>query len=348
MPLSSIRDADVVAVLADAPIVERAPIIDLWIREARRRGARVLYELDDEAVRAAKNAILVWCGPGGHGGATVAAHAQRLCASGAFYIPETANGRGVCDAWACAADTEPSNPDPVGLLIVSGDEAAANPVVRALAEKAERVLVISMFHGLAAGWADLVLPGTSYLERDGTYVNLEGRVQRLRRTVIPPAPDELAWISKLAERFGVEVSPYPSLVFEEVSAIAFGGIPYGEIGERAPLPPAADTDAPIDLPADSVQTSSGGLTLVRYRPLFSGPAVERVPELDFQRPRPEAELSEEDARRLGIRNGEEVTVRSNGTSIRLRARPTSELRPGIVRVPEDYAGELQPQVEVSK
>ena len=53
MPLSSIRDADVVAVLGDAPIVERAPIVDLWIREARRRGARVLYELDEEAVRGA-------------------------------------------------------------------------------------------------------------------------------------------------------------------------------------------------------------------------------------------------------------------------------------------------------
>jgi NADH-quinone oxidoreductase subunit G len=348
LPLSSIRDADVVAVLGDAPIVERAPIVDLWIREARRRGARVLYELDDEAVRGAKNAILVWCGPGGHGGATVAAHAQRLGASGAFYIPETTNGRGVCDAWACAADAEPSNPDPVGLLIVSGDEAAANPGVRALAEKAERVLVVSMFHGLAAGWADLVLPGTSYLERDGTYVNLEGRVQRLRRTVIPPAPDELAWISKLAERFGVEISPYPSIVFEEVSAIAFGGIPYGEIGERAPLPPAADADDPIEAPTDPPKASSGGLTLVRYRPLFSGPAVERVPELDFQRPLPEAELSEEDARTLGIRNGDEVTVRSNGTSVQLRARLTRELRPGIVRVPEDYAGELQPQVEVSK
>ena len=38
-----------------------------------------------------------------------------------------------------------------------------------------------MFQSLAAGWADLVLPGTSYLERDGTYVNLEGRLQRLRR-----------------------------------------------------------------------------------------------------------------------------------------------------------------------
>ncbi len=300
VPLSAIRDADVVAVLGDAPVVEHAPVVELW----------------------------------------------SLGASGAFYIPNTANGRGVCDAWSCSDDAESPSPDPVGLLIVSGDEAAANPDVRALAEKAERVIVISMFQGLAAGWADLVLPGTSYLERDGTYVNLEGRVQRLRRTVIPPVPDELAWISKLAERFDVELSPYPSLVFEEVSGIAFGGIPFGEIGERAPLPAATGTTAPIEVPPEP--TRNGGLHLVRYRPLFSGPAVDRVRELAFQRPHPEAELSEQDARTRGIRNGEEITIRSNGTSVRLRARLSRELRPGVVRVAEDFAGDLQPTVEISK
>jgi len=347
VPLSAIRDADVVAVLGDAPVVEHAPIVELWIKEARRRGARVLYELDEEAVRRADRSILIWCGPGGHGGATVASLAQRLGANGAFYIPDTANGRGVCDAWSCSDDAESASPDPIGLLIVSGDEAAANPDVRALAEKAERVIVMSMFQGLAAGWADLVLPGTSYLERDGSYVNLEGRIQRLRRTVIPPVPDELAWISKLAERFDVELSAYPSLVFEEVSAIAFGGIPFGEIGERAPLPEPTGTSAAIEVPAEPTPDEPG-LRLVRYRPLFSGPAVDRVPQLEFQRPQPEAELSEQDARSRGIRNGEEITVRSNGTSVTLRARLSRELRPGVVRVPEAFAGDLQPSVEISK
>jgi predicted molibdopterin-dependent oxidoreductase YjgC len=218
--------------------------------------------------------------------------------------------------------------------------------VRGLAEQAERVLVISMFHGLAAGWADLVLPGTSYLERDGTYVNLEGRIQRLRRAVIPPAPDELAWISKLAERFGVEVSPYPSEVFREVSAIAFGGIPFGEVGERAMLPPATES-APA--PEPPVEPSRGkGLRLVRYRALFSGPAVERVPALQFQRPQPEVELSPQDARRRKIANGDEVTVSSNGTSLTLRARLSNELRAGVVRIAEEHAGELQPRVQVTK
>jgi NADH-quinone oxidoreductase subunit G len=346
LPLSALADADVIAVLGDAPVVERAPIVELWLKQAKRNGARVLYELDESAVRSAQNAILVWSGPGGHGGATIAALAQRLGAAGAFYLPETANARGVCDAWAAAADTEATNPDPIGLLIVSGDEAAANPAVRAMAEQAERVLVLSMFHGLAAGWADLVLPGTSYLERDGTYVNLEGRLQRLRRAVIPPAPDELAWISRLAERFGVEVSPYPSAVFEEVSAIAFGDIPFGEVGERAALPRTHGAPAPAEITPEP--TRPEGLYLVRYRALFSGPAVERAPELHFQRPAAEVELSEQDARARDIRSGDEVTVRSNGTSVRLRARLNSELRAGVVRIAEPHAGDLQPTVELSK
>ncbi|MGB8004950.1 MAG: molybdopterin dinucleotide binding domain-containing protein, partial [Gaiellaceae bacterium] len=95
-------------------------------------------------------------------------------------------------------------------------------------------------------------------------------------------------------------------------------------------------------------SDASGLRLVRYRPLFSGPAVERAPELQFQRAAAEAELSESDARARGIRGGDEITLRSNGTSVTLRARLSRELRAGVVRVPEEFAGELQPNVEVSK
>jgi NADH-quinone oxidoreductase subunit G len=343
LPLSAIGSARTIAVLGDAPVVERAPIVDLWIKYAQRNGAHVVTSIDDVE---GEGAILIWCGPGGDGGAQVAALAQRVGAQGAFYLPETANARGVCDAWAAAADAEASNPDPIGLLIVSGDEAAANPAVRAMAEQAERVLVISMFHALAAGWADLVLPGTSYLERDGTYINLEGRVQRLRRAVIPPAPDELAWISRLAERFGLDVSPYPSAVFEEVSAIAFGGIPFGQVGEQAELPPATPGTERGLTPKGS-DPSRSGMRLIRYRPLFSGPAVERTPELQFQRPLPEVEISQHDATDKRIRSGDEVTVRSNGTSVTLRARISEDVRAGVVRIADEHAGDLQPSVELS-
>jgi NADH-quinone oxidoreductase subunit G len=351
VPLSAIAEADVVAVLGDAPVVERAPIVELWLKLARRNGARVLYQLDEDEMRSAKRAILIWSGPLGQGGERVAALARRVGARGAFFLPETANGRGVCDAWAAAADAEATRPDPIGLLLVSGDEAADNLDVRAMAEQAERVIAISMFHGLAAGWADLALPGTSYLERDGTYINLEGRIQRLRRAVIPPAPDELAWIARLAERFDVDISPYPSAVFAEVSGIAFGGIPFGEVGEFASLPSGAksattttETEPLHQLPA----AEGGALRLIRYRPLFSGPAVERVTELDFQRAAPEVQLTEADAHARGIRNGDLVNVSANGTTVSLRARLTRELRNGVVRIAEEHAGDLQPSVEVGK
>ena len=75
-----------------------------------------------------------------------------------------------------AADADETNPEPIELLVVSGDEAAGNADVRALAEQANHVIVLTMFHELAAGWADLILPSTGSLERDGTSMNLEGRV----------------------------------------------------------------------------------------------------------------------------------------------------------------------------
>src|SRR5918911_1384865 len=182
-------------VLGDEPVVERAPIVDLWIRKARRGGAEVVTigaagdvqvapGTTAQAARdlragelgarlhASERAILIWSGGGAGGGSHLAALARELRfadkpGSGAFFLPETANGRGVAEAWAAASDEEGADPEPLGLLIVSGDEAAANPNVRALAERAERVIAITMFHSLAVGWADLVLPGTSYLEREG-------------------------------------------------------------------------------------------------------------------------------------------------------------------------------------
>jgi NADH-quinone oxidoreductase subunit G len=344
-PLSSIADAKVVGVLGDVPLEESAPILDLWVRKARRNGARIASSEDD--LKGAD--VLVWSGPGGRGGLRVAQLAEQLGVSAAFYVPATPNGRGIADAWSAASDDDPGGEDSIGVLIVSGDEAAGNPNVRGLAERAEHVIVSSMFHGLAAGWADLVLPGTSYLERDGTYVNLEGRLQRLRRTATPPCPDELEWIAQLAARFGVELAPYASSVFEEVSERCYGGLRFGEVGERAALrtydAAATHTDAPA-LPEP--KPAEGGLHLVCYKPLFSGPAVERVSELQFQRPRAEVELSPADAEQHGVKTGDDVTLTGGDASVTLRARVNRKLRAGIARVPSEFAGEVRGQIELAK
>ena len=192
-PLSELATSGAVAD-GDVPLDELAPIAELWAKEARRQGT--------------------------NGGEP------------AIRVPRTANGIGVNHAVARAGATASNSLllTPPTLLIVSGDDAAADPAVRELAESAQTVIAVTMFQGLAVGWADLVLPGTSYLERDGSLTNMEGRVQRVRRAVIPPGPDELAWLSKLAERFDVALSPYASLVHEELF-----GTPFEDLGATAPL-----------------------------------------------------------------------------------------------------------------
>jgi len=337
-PLSAIRDAKTVVVVSDVPVVERAPIVDLWIKAARRAGATVVYELPNGPT---EGAVLVT-----DDAERAAVYAGRINATAVYYLPLTPNGRGVTDAWSTAGDGEPDDAKP-RVLIVSGDEAATDPNVRALAADAEFVIGIGMFEESFRGIADLVLPGTSYLERDGTTINLEGRLQRQRRAVLAPVPDALAWISKLAERFGVELSPHASIVFDEISEQCFGAITFGEIGEQAELPPRPERPATGQFSAPVPPQAGPGLRLVAYRPLFSGAAVERTNELAFQAPDAEVQISAADAKARGIRNGTTVTVSSNGTSIELRARVARDLAAGTVRIARDHAGDLHPTVEVT-
>ena len=76
--------------------------------------------------------------------------------------------------------------------------------------------------------------------------------------------------------------------------------------------------------------------------------MERVHELQFQRPEPELELAAADASSRGIANGDLVRVSSNGTSVELRARVSKKLRTGVARAAEEHTAELQAGVEVSR
>ncbi len=382
-PLSTIGGAELVVIVGDDAVVDRAPAVELWVKHARRNGAEIvtigasgsaptapgraaeaLHELLDAqsalgaGLRGSDRAVLIWSGPGGGGGARLAEAAHALGFEGkpgcaVFHLPATPNARGVAEAWAAAADEDEVEREGIALLVVSGDEAASDPGVRALAEKADHVLALTMFPSLATGWADLVLPATAALEREGTAMNLEGRVQRLRRAVTPPVPDELAWLAKLAGRFDTPLSPYPAVVFEELSARIYDGLELSTLGEHAPLPARAPYAAPSpaqDAPAPPGDAKAdhfvGTLRLLRYRPLFSGHHVERVPELQFQRPGREVVLSAPDADRRGIGNGDLVSLRSNGTSVELHARIDRRLVEGVARIAEEHAGELHLDVEV--
>jgi NADH-quinone oxidoreductase subunit G len=360
-PLAAIREADLAVVLGDHPVIERAPIVDLWLRSARRRGNEVITinpagtiatapgaaasvcaalagadpakELRSVArsLKRAKRVALVWSQDDPTGGAHVLALAQSLGEKASVYfLPRTPNGRGVAAAWGAAAEPPAGE---LGALIVSGDEAAADTRVQELAQRARFVLTTSMFENESTLWSHVVLPGTSYLERDGTTVNLEGRPQRLRRAANPPVDEELAFFAELAGRFGISVDPWPSELPDA----------------RAPLPPRIEGNGAVRAPAARARTRAGrGLELVRYHGLFSGAAVERVPQLQFQRPLAEVELSAADALQRGIERGGPVRVSSNGASMTLTARINRRLRAGVVRIEDEHAQGLGARVEVKR
>jgi NADH-quinone oxidoreductase subunit G len=367
-PLSAIRDADLCLVLGDDPVVERAPIVDLWLRAARRQGTDVVTlnaagtlpvapgsaasicaalrdgsppsDLRETArkVKRAQRIALVWSEDDPSGGAHAGALADSLGGKASVYmLPRTPNGRGVSVAWRSAGEGRGDDPradQEIGALIVSGDEATYDPRVSELAHRAGFVLTTAMFQSELTGWSHLVLPGTSYLEREGTIVNLEGRPQRLRRAVVPAFPDELEWLAALGERFGVSIAPWPSEPLPEA---------------RAALPARATEGVVVAPRVPSRKRSAANkMQLVRYRPLFSGGAVERVPELQFQRPLAEVELAQADADKRGIAGGDVVHVKSNGTSHELRARINRRLRTGVVRIAEEHAEGLKRDVEVAK
>ena len=353
LPLSAIAEANVVAVLGDVPLTESAPVVDLWVKKARRSGAKIVASADE--IGDAERVVLIWSGPHGRGGAVVAALAEKLGLAGkdgcgAFYVPTKPNGRGVADAWAAASDEEGPEPDPIGLLLVSGDEAANDANVRALAEVAESVIVVSMFQGLAAGWADLVIPGTSTLERDGTYVNLEGRLQRLRRAATPPAPDELWWLSQLAARFGVELAPRPPPVSSPRSrSAASADCAFGEIGEQAALRVYAGRAG-----ARRAAGAAGAARAAERRPasrLLQAALLRTRRRADRGAPVPAArrrgQLARADARARGIATGDVVTLSQNGASVELRARLSSTVREGVALVAREHAGNLSGTVDVA-
>jgi NADH-quinone oxidoreductase subunit G len=369
-PLAAIRDAEVCLVLGDDPVVERAPLVDLWLRAARRNGAEIvtvspvgsaqvapgsaptvadaltrgdrpeaLGEASDRLRNAGRVAI-VWSGDDHDGGrrAVALASALRLGeGSGLYVLPRTPNGRGVAQAWRNAGGGDPAEPTDegeLGALIISGDEAAYDPRVTELARRARFVLTTAMFMGPHTLAAHLVVPGTSYLERDGTTVNLEGRPQRQRRAVDPSFPVELEFFAQVGARLAVPISPWPT---NELPP------------ERAHLPErAAPSSAPTPAPVTQANDDGPGLQLVTYRSAFSGPAVERVEALAFLRPALEVELSAPDAGERGIANGDVVAVSSNGTSRELRAKINRRLRPGIVRIADEVATDLHDHVEVAK
>ena len=152
----------------------------------------------------------------------------------------------------------------------------------------------------------------------------------------------------------------------------YGGITAEEIGglgvrwqdRTRPELPAGSGDGLEPEPHSDVGTAGGlpGRTRSRrtaapgsatYRDLWAAEVTDRSPALRFLAPEQTIELAPHDAERLGIGGGDEVDVRSNGTSVRARVVIRERVRPGagflIEGLGDNCAGALVGEdVEVSR
>ena len=199
--------------------------------------------------------------------------------------------------------------------------------------------------------ADVIFPAEAYAEKEGTLVHPDGRIQRLRQAIGRPAGTRMEWqvIAEIAERVGLDLgvltggmasqqlfAAVPFYAGLSLDAIGGQGLRWPETVAAAGLP--AGTPGPFDVePARRPEREDGALRLGTYHSVWAAPEVEASPALEFLAARQRAELSPEDAARLGIVSGQRVTVSGDGAAVEAEASVRAAVPPGTVFLEEGTA-----------
>jgi NADH-quinone oxidoreductase subunit G len=205
--------------------------------------------------------------------------------------------------------------------------------------------------------ADIVFPAESYAEKEGTVTHPDGRLQRLRPAIGHPGEvrmESLALV-ELARRLGLEL-PFltAGMVLDQISNEVpfYRGVTLDEIGgqgvrwqeRRQSIEAAGETlgelrfASPRD-PPEPPKEADGRLRLEAVRSLWASSDVEHSPALESLRARQELVVNPTEAERLGVGDGDEVEVASNGHSVRASVRLRAGARPGCAYLLEATADE---------
>ncbi|WP_447554998.1 formate dehydrogenase subunit alpha [Vreelandella sp. EE22] len=263
--------------------------------------------------------------------------------------------------------------DELKAMFVIGEETVfsdsnTHNVVEAF-EKLEFMVVQDMFFSRTARFADVVLPACPSVEKEGTFVNTERRIQRFHE-VLPPLGDSRPdWkiLTELAARMGHDWGyTHPGEIMAECASIAplFAGVSYARLEGWQSLqwPVAEDgTDTPL-LYTDGFPTEDGKASLYvlewqepaeapddafdlmlnngRLLEQFQGAnQTGRSPGIVEQVGRGFVEVSPELARERGIENGTWVRITSRRDSLELPALVTDRVAGKALFTPIHF-GEL--------
>ena len=274
-------------------------------------------------------------------------------------------------AWKVAIDREPGLRIPnmldaavaggfKGIYIQGEDIAQSDPntqhVTAGLAAM-ECVVVQDIFLNETAKYAHVFLPGSSFLEKDGTFTNAERRIGRVRKAM-PPLAGLADWevTMRLARALGYEMDyAHPSEIMDEIARLtpSFAGVSYARLDAMGSVQWPCNDVAPLGTPimhVDGFARGRGLFTLTDYVPteerigprypliLTTGRILSQYNVGQQTRRTANTVWHEEDvldihphdAEQRGIRDGDRVALKSRVGETTLHARITDRMQPGVV------------------
>ncbi|MBV9992041.1 MAG: formate dehydrogenase subunit alpha [Alphaproteobacteria bacterium] len=273
-------------------------------------------------------------------------------------------------AWGVGLDAEPGLRIPnmldaavdgtfKGLFVQGEDIAQSDPdtkhVVGGLMAM-ECVVVQDLFLNETANYAHVFLPGSTFLEKDGTFTNAERRIQRVRRAMAPKngyADWEI--VMMLSEALGYPMAyKHPSEIMDEIARLTptFAGVTYDKLETGSIQWPCNDR-APQGTPVMHIGGFARGkgmfvmteyvpteekvgprfpllLTTGRILSQYNVGAQTRRTANTLWHTEDRLEIHPHDAEQRGIVDGTWVKLSSRAGATSLRAQVTDRVAPGVV------------------
>jgi formate dehydrogenase major subunit len=275
------------------------------------------------------------------------------------------------DAWGVTLQAEPGLRIPnmfdaaltgsfKGLYCEGEDIVQSDPNTQHVAQAMmamECVVVQDLFLNETAKYAHVFLPGSSFLEKDGTFTNAERRISRVRK-VMPPKAGLADWevTVKLSNALGYPMNyTHPSQIMDEIAALTptFKGVSFDKIDETGSVQWPCNDAAPDGTPTmhiDKFVRGKGRFIITQYVatdekvtrkfPLFlttgrilsqyNVGAQTRRTENNQWHSEDRLEIHPHDAEDRGIKTDDWVGIQSRAGETVLRATVSERMQPGVV------------------